>query len=164
MRSILIPVTICSLLVTGKIQAQSNTVCTTTTFGQLKMQTNTNLFKSILGSAGAGIAVITLGRANPLVRLGAFIALLVPLTELFTTYDQKQQLDSRPDWKSNKAIQVCGTPSLMAIPGFRHLEPAPKLKIDPSKVVIVRPQALGIVDHIDFAAVIARSITPAPQK
>jgi hypothetical protein len=46
MRSIFIPVTICSLLVTGKIQAQSNTVCTTTTVGQLKMQTNTNLLRA----------------------------------------------------------------------------------------------------------------------
>jgi hypothetical protein len=130
MRSILIPVTICSLLVTAKMQAQSNDVCTPTTAGQLSMQTNTNLFKSILGSAGAGIAVMTLGKANPLVRLGALLVLLVPLSDLITTYDQKQQLDSRPDWKSNTVIGVCATRSIMATIGVRHLESEPKMKLD----------------------------------
>ena len=179
MRSILIPVTICSLLVTGKMQANANTVCMPTTVGQLSLQTNTNLLDSFLESAGAGIAVIALGKARPLVRAGAVILLLKPLKDLITNYDQKQQLDSRPEWNSDTKIKVCGTEdSLLTTLGFRELEPAPKLKIDPSKVVIVRPQALGIVDHIDFAAVVAslskspamplgkymESITPAPKK
>lgn len=138
MRSILIPVTICSLLVTGKIHAQSNTVCTTTTVGQLSLQTNTKLFDSILETAGAGIAVIVLGKGKPLARAGAVIVLLKPLKDLITTFDQKLQLDSRPDWKSSTNIQVCGDDSLISTLGFRDLKPLPKLKLEDFDVAAPR--------------------------
>ena len=139
MRSILIPITICSLLVTGKMQANANTVCTPTTVGQLSLQTNTNLLGSFLESAGAGIAVIALGKARPLVRAGAVILLLKPLKDLITNYDEKQQLDSRPNWNSATKIEVCGDDSLMSTLGFRDIRPAPKQLEDDIARLTKRP-------------------------
>jgi hypothetical protein len=95
------------------------------------MQNNTNLFNSILGTTGASIAVLALGKAKPIVWFGAVTVLLKELKDLSTSYDQKTQLDAMPSWNKSTKIQVCPASDwIKTTLGYRDLKVLADIKID----------------------------------
>ena len=123
MRPALTHLTIIAALLSGAIKAQTNPECSQTTVGQLAAQNNTTLFNGILGTTGASIAVLALGKAKPIVWVGALTVLLKELKDLSASYDQKTQLDAMPNWDKSTRIQVCPASDWMKTTlGFRDLK------------------------------------------
>lgn len=118
----------------------------------MAVQNNTNLLNSILGTTGASIAVLALGKAKPIVWVGALTVLLKELKDLSTSYDQKTQLDAMPSWDKSTKIQVCPASDwLKTTLGYRDLKVVADIKIDTRNLGVPssKPQSTDFAREIE---------------